>query len=50
MPGGLAFTILAGMATPKSKTLDSGSSGLQHDLFGAADDLPEGFFYQPELI
>ncbi|WP_164768969.1 alpha-ketoglutarate-dependent dioxygenase AlkB [Mesorhizobium sp. M7A.F.Ca.US.005.03.2.1] len=38
------------MATPKSKTLDSGSSGLQHDLFGAADDLPEGFFYQPELI
>ncbi|MER9642837.1 alpha-ketoglutarate-dependent dioxygenase AlkB [Mesorhizobium sp. M0239] len=36
------------MATPTSKTLDS--SRLQHDLFGAADDLPEGFLYQPELI
>ncbi|RUU79671.1 alpha-ketoglutarate-dependent dioxygenase AlkB, partial [Mesorhizobium sp. M7A.T.Ca.TU.009.01.3.1] len=36
------------MAAPKSKTLGSGLSGLQHDLFGAADDLPEGFLYQPE--
>jgi alkylated DNA repair dioxygenase AlkB len=23
---------------------------LQHDLFGAVDDVPEGFAYQPELI
>jgi alkylated DNA repair dioxygenase AlkB len=23
---------------------------LQHDLFGPADDMPEGFAYQPELI
>ncbi|RUZ71224.1 alpha-ketoglutarate-dependent dioxygenase AlkB [Mesorhizobium sp. M7A.F.Ca.US.006.01.1.1] len=38
------------MAIPKSKTLGSGSPGLQHDLFGAAGDLPEGFLYQPELI
>ncbi|AEH87459.1 2OG-Fe(II) oxygenase [Mesorhizobium opportunistum WSM2075] len=32
----------------KSKT--PGSSSLQHDLFGAVDDLPEGFRYQPGLI
>ncbi|TJV43888.1 MAG: alpha-ketoglutarate-dependent dioxygenase AlkB [Mesorhizobium sp.] len=36
------------MAMFKSKT--PGSSSLQQDLFGAVDDLPEGFRYQPGLI
>ncbi|WP_049802459.1 alpha-ketoglutarate-dependent dioxygenase AlkB [Mesorhizobium opportunistum] len=36
------------MSMFKSKT--PGSSSLQHDLFGAVDDLPEGFRYQPGLI
>ncbi|WP_181176905.1 MULTISPECIES: alpha-ketoglutarate-dependent dioxygenase AlkB [unclassified Mesorhizobium] len=36
------------MSMFKSKT--AGSSSLQHDLFGAVDDLPEGFRYQPGLI
>ncbi|MCA0030245.1 alpha-ketoglutarate-dependent dioxygenase AlkB [Mesorhizobium sp. B263B2A] len=36
------------MSMFKSKT--PGSSSLQHDLFGAVDELPEGFRYQPGLI
>ncbi|MER8631021.1 alpha-ketoglutarate-dependent dioxygenase AlkB [Mesorhizobium opportunistum] len=36
------------MSMFKSKT--PGSSSLQQDLFGAVDDLPEGFRYQPGLI
>lgn len=36
------------MSMFKSKT--PGPSSLQQDLFGAVDDLPEGFRYQPGLI
>ncbi|AZO46060.1 alpha-ketoglutarate-dependent dioxygenase AlkB [Mesorhizobium sp. M7D.F.Ca.US.005.01.1.1] len=36
------------MSTLKSKK--SGASLRQRDLFGAGDDLPEGFVYQSELI
>jgi hypothetical protein len=37
------------MAARESKNPASAKS-LQHDLFGPADDMPEGFAYQPELI
>ena len=37
------------MSPPKPKTAGR-TVALQPDLFGAADELPEGFVYQPELI
>lgn len=37
------------MSQLKSKAIGH-TSAFQHDLFGAAEDLPEGFAYQPGLI
>jgi len=38
------------MMSPSKTRTQAGSLALQHDLFGVSHDLPEGFFYRPELI